>query len=147
MKPSLLAVAFAVAASAAACANAQVLGGTTDLSALEIPVVSAPPTDATSRPQSLQSDLQIQSPVVTPPATAPVGNPPNVLAYYYQLYQEHPDLKADWNDGRSNFDQDYQAAQIPEPAGTSLGLAALALGGAAFVRWSRRQKECRTSAQ
>jgi hypothetical protein len=81
----------------------------------------------------------ISNPPIPPP---PPPYSPSVLSFYFEYYWEHPEQKADWNNGvyllGDNYNQYIRAASIPEPSVAASVLGAAVLAGAMIVRRTRK---------
>jgi hypothetical protein len=86
----------------------------------------------------------VQSFVISPPPIPPPPPPysPSVLSFYFEYYWEHPEQKADWNNGvyllGDNYNQYVRASSIPEPSVAASIFGAVVLAGTVVVRRTRK---------
>ncbi len=130
MKKSRLILGLVAAIFVGGKAGAQIFNGSLN--------VSPPCPPETSGSPTVQS-LSLTLPPLPPP---PPPYSPSVLSFYFEYYWEHPEQKADWNNGvyllGDNYNQYIRAASIPEPSVTASDLGAAVLAGAVAVRRTRK---------
>lgn len=128
MKKSRLILSLVAAIFAGGKASAQVFNGSLNVS---------PPSSLGS-----SSFLSAQSFVISRPPIPPPPPPysPSVLSFYFEYYWEHPEQKADWNNGVYLLGDNYNQyiASIPEPSVTASVIGAAVLAGAVVVRRGRK---------
>jgi hypothetical protein len=130
MKKSRLIIGLIAAIFVGGKASAQVFNGSLN---------SSPPC-----PPGTSNSLPVQSFVISHPPIPPPPPPysPSVLAFYFEYYWEHPEQKADWNNGvyllGDNYNQYVRGTAIPEPSVTASVLGAAVLAGAMVVRRTRK---------